>query len=620
MPRDGSNIYHRPAGTDGIPDYPIESSKYNANVADVEQDLNLPRPIVAGGTGATSADGALTNLSAEKAAQIVTNWDNTVWMAGSYYAATTATGIAPVTGHAFAGIAYVSNATVPITDMVLEATDVTDYANPDQYIRTMAAGVWGPWTRQNPNVSSANLGEYTFNNQVTFPPTAGQIRFNNATENSTTEVFISHLTATGFDNTTQLTSYLLSGVDFAVQDKDEGNKYKIFTTTAAAVLSGGDFRVTVVLKIAGLDVVTAQRMLVTASSEAQRVQQRQLIYAAPFDALAYSGMQINGSFEVAQELTGRNTNGYVCDGWQMYSIGMSGIGGAVDAAVPISGLPSRIYINSTAKPTLAAGDYFGLFHYVEGYRISRLGWGTTGASPVTIGFWTQHTPAGTYSVAIRNSDNTRSCVVSYTQNVANAVEYKTVTFPGDTAGTWNITNGTGAVVCFVLAVGTTATAPAVGTWYATTGNGYLAAPGQINGVASSGGQLVLRGVVVLPGIEAPSAARSPLIMRPYDQELVTCQRYWEQKSVSIYGYQAGGVSLFSNVDFLSKRATPDGGLNLQLGVGGHQCCGDALSAVFTVHNADLLVRSVSTLRSSSTGTTYRAQYLACSPSRREALT
>ena len=37
----------------------------------------------------------------------------------------------------------------------------------------------------------------------------------------------------------------------------------------------------------------------------------------------------------------------------------------------------------------------------------------------------------------------------------------------------------------------------------------------------------ITGVVVLPGIEAPSAARSPLIMRPYDQELLTCQRYWQ---------------------------------------------------------------------------------------------
>ena len=41
----------------------------------------------------------------------------------------------------------------------------------------------------------------------------------------------------------------------------------------------------------------------------------------------------------------------------------------------------------------------------------------------------------------------------------------------------------------------------------------------------------ITGVVVLPGIEAPSAARSALIMRPYDQELVTCKRYWVQNGI-----------------------------------------------------------------------------------------
>ena len=44
---------------------------------------------------------------------------------------------------------------------------------------------------------------------------------------------------------------------------------------------------------------------------------RQNVYAAPFDALAYSGMQINGSMEVSQELgtTVKTVSGYLIDGW-----------------------------------------------------------------------------------------------------------------------------------------------------------------------------------------------------------------------------------------------------------------------------------------------------------------
>lgn len=62
MPRDGSNVYSPPAGTSATAGTPIESAKYNAFVNDVASDLNLARPIVAGGTGATTAGAARTNL------------------------------------------------------------------------------------------------------------------------------------------------------------------------------------------------------------------------------------------------------------------------------------------------------------------------------------------------------------------------------------------------------------------------------------------------------------------------------------------------------------------------------------------------------------------------------
>lgn len=65
MPRDGSNIWSPPAGTTATPSTAIESAKYNALVADITADLNAPRPIVAGGTGATTAGAALTALGGQ---------------------------------------------------------------------------------------------------------------------------------------------------------------------------------------------------------------------------------------------------------------------------------------------------------------------------------------------------------------------------------------------------------------------------------------------------------------------------------------------------------------------------------------------------------------------------
>jgi hypothetical protein len=67
----------------------------------------------------------------------------------------------------------------------------------------------------------------------------------------------------------------------------------------------------------------------------------------------------------------------------------------------------------------------------------------------------------------------------------------------------------------------------------------LVVAGQVNGAATTSDTFRLSGVIVLPGIQAPSAARSPFIMRPYDQELLTCRRYYQQQ---VAGCQMGSAT------------------------------------------------------------------------------
>ena len=62
MPRSGGGVYSKPAGTTAVASTTIESAKYNSVIDDLVTDANTPRPVVAGGTGATSAAGALTAL------------------------------------------------------------------------------------------------------------------------------------------------------------------------------------------------------------------------------------------------------------------------------------------------------------------------------------------------------------------------------------------------------------------------------------------------------------------------------------------------------------------------------------------------------------------------------
>jgi hypothetical protein len=250
------------------------------------------------------------------------------------------------------------------------------------------------------------------------------------------------------------------------------------------------------------------------------------------DALGWSGMQVNGSMEVSQEYGSTVIGGisdaakYIADGWILFSVGSQVMSALRDISNPPPGFSKVIQTApTTANPSPAATSFCSFIQYIEGYRIARLGWGTANAKPITLGFWVLANRTGTYSGAINSGIATvRSYVFTFAINASNVWEYKTITIPGDTAGTWGTVETKGMTVAIFIMAGTSRQTTA-GVW----ANGdMLAATGTTNGVAATSDIFRLTGVVVLPGIEAPTAAQSPLIMRPYDQELLTCQRYYRQ--------------------------------------------------------------------------------------------
>lgn len=142
MARDGSNIYSLPfpAVVSGTT---ISSNVHNSTMNDIAQDLNTPRPIVAGGTGATNADGALAAMGAEKSNQIVTNYDSHAWLAGSFSSAAGAT--AAPTANAFCGVVYMADS----SNIVIEAREISTGT---LYMRRKVAGAWvnsGAWAFDN---------------------------------------------------------------------------------------------------------------------------------------------------------------------------------------------------------------------------------------------------------------------------------------------------------------------------------------------------------------------------------------------------------------------------------------------------------------------------------------
>jgi hypothetical protein len=158
MPRNGSGIYGPPFPPVET-NHTIESAVYNGFTADIVIDLNEPRPIVAGGTGASDVAGAMDALGGETCKVQVTNYDSHDFKAGSFYSDPGAAG-SPIAGHNFTGFctpAVVS--AVSTTNMFIEVRDMDDLAAPPAvYVRQKKNNTWGSWMvpatgGSNPNFS-----------------------------------------------------------------------------------------------------------------------------------------------------------------------------------------------------------------------------------------------------------------------------------------------------------------------------------------------------------------------------------------------------------------------------------------------------------------------------------
>lgn len=62
MARNASGEFYYPPGTAAVPDEVARSAHVNQRFAELAQDANTPRPVLVGGTGSSTAAGALANL------------------------------------------------------------------------------------------------------------------------------------------------------------------------------------------------------------------------------------------------------------------------------------------------------------------------------------------------------------------------------------------------------------------------------------------------------------------------------------------------------------------------------------------------------------------------------
>jgi len=188
------------------------------------------------------------------------------------------------------------------------------------------------------------------------------------------------------------------------------------------------------------------------------------------------------------------------------------------SVTPPTGFTNYLGAVSLSAYSVPSGEQYGFGQVIEGFNIADFEWGTVNAQSVTLSFWVRSSLTGTFGGSLRNSSVARSYPFSYTVSAANAWEYKTITIPGDTTGTWLTDNGSGIRVNFSLGAGTTVSGTA-GAW---AGSDFVSATGATSVVGTNGATFYITGVQLEKGSTATS-----FDVRDFGRELALCQRYYQ---------------------------------------------------------------------------------------------
>ncbi len=254
--------------------------------------------------------------------------------------------------------------------------------------------------------------------------------------------------------------------------------------------------------------------------------------------MGYRNRIINGAMQIDQRNAGASvtasdtTNAvYTVDRWAYRVLAASKVSFQQSSTAP-SNFKNSLLATSLSAYTVGASEFFNIRQPIEGLNAVDLGWGTSSAQSVTISFWVRSSLTGLFGGYIANSADNRLYIFSYTINTANTWEYKTITVPGETTGTWLTTNGVGIQLGFSLGAGANYQGTP-GSW----GTSVLIAPtGQTNVMGTNGATWYVTGVQIEVGDQA-----TPFDWRPYTTELELCQRYY-QKSFSTASAPANSVA------------------------------------------------------------------------------
>lgn len=279
---------------------------------------------------------------------------------------------------------------------------------------------------------------------------------------------------------------------------------------------------------------------------------RKLADNLPTDGqLGNRNVVINSAMQVAQRGTSAVTTSgsFVVDRWKNIS-NASDFSAQQSTTVPSGqGFYKSIHISPTSTKSPSGSTYFFVSHYIEGFNLGRLNWGTGGAKTVTLSFWVRSSKTGIYSLGLKNANATRSRQEEYTISAANTWEKKTITVTGETSGSWPIDNTRGLALDFCLA-GEGSETSTIGSWISSNSN---MSSNQVNFFDSTSNNFYLTGVQLEVGSQS-----TPFEHRSFGDEVLRCQRYYNEQYYRFEGvFGASGNGAPHEVSLpVAMRAEP----------------------------------------------------------------
>jgi hypothetical protein len=249
-------------------------------------------------------------------------------------------------------------------------------------------------------------------------------------------------------------------------------------------------------------------------------------------ALSHRNIIINGAMQVAQRgtsvsgLGGSNDVFAALDRIKYFVGNTAGRFTAEQVAVTdLPGFANAMKLScTTADTSIAADEFMGFKHMIEGQDVQQLKKGTSEAKSTTLSFYVKGNAAAEYTVEIRDIDNDR--INTQIFNVTTSWTRVEMTFAPDTTGAYDDDNAMSIQMSWWLHAGSTYNGGtfASNSWASRT-QGNRVKSSNSSFFDSTSRTLFITGIQYEVGEQA-----TPFEHRSFGDELLRCQRYFAKAS------------------------------------------------------------------------------------------